>query len=334
MPLGQVHLALIVSDEVANSLLIHLKQNLPSNSRLLIAVSGGLDSIALLSACVELQNEIMCEVAVAHVVHNLRTEAHADANFVESYANSLNLKFYKTELTPPGDSTAENIENWGRRERYKFFKEIREKNNYDWIVTAHHADDVIETFFMRLLANKELKTIEPVDQQRYLLRPILEVFKEDLSLYITDKNLKFVEDASNSENIYTRNKIRNVLLPCIYNNFPESSSKALLFRIKSNNEDMQYFTRLIDPHISELINLDFESKNFLKIFTQRLGELDSALAWRLADSLLKNKLGFNIGRRHSLRVLDFILNNKLGVELPSGISLIRKNSGIKLVHKR
>ncbi len=184
---------------------------------------------------------------------------------------------------------------------------------------------------MRLLANKELKTIDPVDQQRYLLRPILEVFKEDLGLYITDKNLKFVEDASNSENIYTRNKIRNVLLPCIYNNFPESSSKALLFRIKSNNEDMQYFNRLICPHLSELINLEFESKNFLKIFTQKLSELDTALAWRLVDSLLKNKLGFNIGRRHSFRVLDFILNNKLGVELPSGISLIRKNSGIKLV---
>lgn len=179
-----------------------------------LGCSGGLDSRVLLDLLIRLPRDI-CELsAILHVNHNLRASSSRDAEFVKELSSQNKTPFFLLDVCPLNlDVTNES---WGREVRYDFFEECREKLNADFIITAHHLDDEIETFLFKLITgrnNLDLSFINDFDDSRKLIRPFLKFKKTELFQYAKSKNLMYVEDETNYENQAARNIIRNQILP-------------------------------------------------------------------------------------------------------------------------
>ena len=148
------------------------------HASLLVGFSGGVDSVALLHALHELREAMHFKLAACHVDHGFREESASDSTFARNFCETLEVDYYDMKMQPV--PAGENLEAFARRERYKFFEKLRLEHGFDWVLTAHHKDDVLETFFIRFLANKELKNIEHKDTSRGVYRPLLGVMKHEL----------------------------------------------------------------------------------------------------------------------------------------------------------
>lgn len=265
---------------------------------------------------------------MAHVDHGLRMKSKSDAAFVEKLAVKNGLEFFGMQLEKP--EKGENIEAWGRKERYKFFKSVSEKFKFDWVLTAHTANDVAETFLMRLLSNKELNSIEYVDIERKLLRPFLTVSTQEVYKYIRSNKLKFVEDETNKDDKFLRNKIRNKLLPILSKEFDKRITETLSERARDIQEDMKGMNSMFARPLLMINTYDFGSKEWLRAVKVEVEKIPEVLGWRLAESLFRPKLGFNLGRTKSKELLKFLKGELQGVQLPGGISIKPKASGISI----
>lgn len=302
-----------------------LRENLVHKSRYLLAVSGGIDSVALAHACVSLQREFALKLEIAHVDHGLRDSSKADAEFVKSLALQWQLPFHLRSLN--GAPASENIENWGRQERYTFFAELLSNDSFDAILTAHNANDVAETFLMRLLANKELKSIERFEKQRRVLRPFLLVSRTEVESYVAEQKLSFKEDPSNQDQQFLRNKVRHTLIPYLATNFDPRIAEVLSQRAAGTHSDIRFLETLSERALSGL-NDEFGSKGWLKSLRLMLENAPEQLRWRMLDHLFKPKLGFNIGREHSSLLVEFIMGADEGLQLPGGLTLRRRDGGL------
>lgn len=307
------------------------------NMSLLIAYSTGVDSVALLHLVKNLQEELDLKIGIAHVNHGFREESKEEAEFAQNQANlySVNYHFKKLDKMPEG----ENKSHWARRERYNFFKEVRVKAAYDYILTAHHLGDQVETFFVKLLANKELKGIRRVSSESKIFRPLLDFTKKDIINYVKLNNLKYFEDQSNFKSDLVRNRIRNKLLPFISDNFEDSSLESIYNSVKKSFNDYEILENIALSFSNNLTQLEFGSKEWfskLKEILQEIQENDSlrGIEWRVIEDIFKPKIFFNLGRKHSLRVIDFIFKDELAVDLPGNYRLRRKNGGISLTEMK
>ena len=282
---------------------------MPAESRLLLAVSGGIDSIALLHAAVSLRKLMKWELQVAHVDHGLREESGHEARLVSQIASGLGLRFHLRKLEPP---RRENLEAWGRRERYRFFKQILANENLDFVVTAHTADDVAETLLMRLLANKELKSIVSHDLSRRCLRPLLRVPRREVERYAGRHRLVYCQDRSNFDTRLLRNRVRHELLPLIERLFDPRAKEILAYRAQAVAEDIDELYRAIGPSVTKLESMSFGSPKWRRAVGSELSRLGPALRWRLCETLMKPKLGFNLGREASRR-LERVLTTDPGM---------------------
>lgn len=305
-----------------------LKHNIPTNSKLLLAVSGGGDSVALLHGCYSLRKKLQIEIEVAHLDHGLRNSSKRDAEFVKELVLSLGLKYHGKSLKKPENKI--NLEEWGRKERYKFFNSLLEKRGLDFVVTAHTADDVAETFLIRLLSNKELKSIEAIGEQGCRLRPLLMVTKQQIYDYLQREQLSYVEDETNKDTSFLRNRIRHNLIPLLASEYDRRIVETLAERAFNTAEDIAYLYRVIQP-INELISKHtFGNKSWLRTARLELVKLSDVLAWRLVELLFKPKLGFNLGRSHSEAALRVLSGEAVAAQLPTGWRLQLKNGGIAL----
>ena len=185
---------------------------------LIVAVSGGADSVCLLDILHELREEFGIKLIVAHYDHGLRqSEDESETRFVDRLAASMALPFEteKGSLLKAG-STA-SIEEKAREARYKFFEKIRAKSNAQKIATGHTLNDQAETVLMRFLRGSGpsgLAGIPPI-RDDVIIRPLIEVKRKEIESYLKARELTYVTDSSNIETRYLRNKIRLELLPLL-----------------------------------------------------------------------------------------------------------------------
>lgn len=186
----------------------------PAGARLLVAVSGGMDSVAL----ADLLFRAGCTMGLAHVNFRLRAEASdADAALVEAMARQYGLPHFEVcydtmSLLLPGES----VQMAARRLRYGWLEEIRRREGYDYILTAHHAHDNLETMLMRFTQGcglAGLGGIPPANGR--VLRPLLSFTRTAIAEYVAGRELPFREDASNASDYYLRNKIRHRVTPAL-----------------------------------------------------------------------------------------------------------------------
>lgn len=194
----------------------------PRTAKLLIAVSGGMDSMVL----AHLLHSLKYNIALIHVNYRLRgIESELDAKLVMDYAKSKGLKFHILNLQRKLGK--ENLQEKARKIRYEYFEKIKSEFGYDYIVTAHHSDDVLESFFYNLNRGAGLKGLKSIPKVNgSYVRPFLNIDKQSLFKYAILHQLIYRDDQSNFTNVYDRNFIRNEIIPLIESRFPSFKMMA------------------------------------------------------------------------------------------------------------
>ena len=192
---------------------------LSTREKVVVGVSGGADSVALLHILSSLK-DLKLELTAAHLNHGIRgDEADRDADFVKRTAKSLDIPFeYKKVDTQAYKQEKKlSLEDAARELRYQFFNELREKLGATKVATAHTMDDQAETVLMRLLRGSGLRGLSgiPPVSRGYLVRPLLFVSRREIEEYLNSKGIDWVEDSTNTEDRFLRNKIRQNLIPLL-----------------------------------------------------------------------------------------------------------------------
>ncbi|KAA3598388.1 MAG: tRNA lysidine(34) synthetase TilS [Calditrichaeota bacterium] len=215
-----------------------------------IAVSGGIDSVVLLHLS---QKFFITKPCVIHLNHSLRENADSDETFVKGLAEKFGLNFISKKIAVNDFAKKEKIglEEAGRIVRYEFFEEIKRQEKLDFILTAHHLDDSNETFLLKFLLGSGFENLKGIPQKRnFYFRPLLEFQKQDLVDFAKKESLSFVQDETNEESVFFRNKVRNKILPLLQNEIPNFNSQKL-------NELSKNFGEL-NSYIDEKVQEDFE----------------------------------------------------------------------------
>lgn len=181
---------------------------------IVVAVSGGPDSMALLHLLSLLQTEKKIQVVCAHVNHNVRKESEAEKEFVKDFCHKNNILFAYMKIENYGD---DNFHNEARHIRYQFFQKILTKYHARYLFTAHHGDDLMETILMRMVRGSTLKGYggfsKIVDRDSYqIVRPFINLTKQDILKYNEENQIPFVLDSSNDKDVYTRNRFRKYIV--------------------------------------------------------------------------------------------------------------------------
>lgn len=194
--------------------------------RMVLAVSGGADSIALLRGLLDLQETLGIQrnqLVVAHLNHGLRPCAESDANFVAQLCDQFKVEFIgeKVSSTSSPETMSDGIEAWAREVRYRFLKQTAGRVGARYLMTAHTLNDQAETVLFRLLRGTGwrgaagIAAAQAITQDLTLLRPMLSVTRDDVIDYLSGLEQSFVVDPSNSTADFTRNRIRNEIIPLL-----------------------------------------------------------------------------------------------------------------------
>ncbi len=192
---------------------------LQAGDRVVVGVSGGADSVALLHALWELRGELRVSLMVAHLDHGLRPEGEKEAAFVRKMTGKLGAPFHwgKAEVKSHMEESGLSVQEAAREVRYKFLAGVAKKNRASKIALGHTADDQAESVVMRLLrgsGTRGLSGIPPVRDGLYI-RPLIEVWREEVESFLQEKRIPFLTDPSNQSLHYLRNRVRHELLPVL-----------------------------------------------------------------------------------------------------------------------
>ncbi len=238
-----------MSDELfENKVIEFIRRNnlLSKRSRVLVAVSGGIDSIALMNFLYEFRDELDIQLGIAHFNHKLRgLESDEDENFVRGIAAKYNIEFYGG-YWKRDDKLQGSIQMLARKARFQFLNRIADENNYQVIALAHHLDDQAETILMNLMKGYGITAlcgIQPKSDNR--IHPFLSVQKREIEQYAMEKKLDWVLDSSNIEVKYFRNKIRNEVLPTIESVSP-NFVKTLIYLSYEAADIINYIQDIVD----------------------------------------------------------------------------------------
>lgn len=296
---------------------------LKENDRVVVGVSAGPDSMALLYILKELQKEIGYKIIVAHVNHNVRKESVEEAAFLEEYCHSNDLIFESMTIEKYGD---DNFHNEARNIRYNFYRRLIDKYQANYLMTGHHGDDLIETILMRIVRGSTLKGYsgfnDYVDMGGYkIVRPLLHTTKDEIERFNKENNIPYRIDKSNFKNKYTRNRYRKNVLPFL----KEEESNVHEKFIKFSQTLIEY-----DNFIEKMVHMSLSDVyedgvlNIPKFLT-----LDLLLQKRIIDYLLANIYRddlIQIDDRHQNLILNAVNSKKssLKYNLPNDYLVIKE----------
>lgn len=190
---------------------------------ILIGLSGGGDSVCLTHTLFSLCTDMGIKLYTAHLNHGIRgQEAERDEHFAMEFSNALGITCFTEHVNIPeiAKNSGESEETAGRRIRYEFFNRLCKAHNIDFIATAHNRNDNAETLLMNFMRGSSLNGLCGIPYKRgNIIRPLLDVTRDEIEKYCADNLLTYMTDSTNLENDYTRNKIRNILIPLIKNEF-------------------------------------------------------------------------------------------------------------------
>ncbi|WP_291327650.1 tRNA lysidine(34) synthetase TilS [Desulfovibrio sp. UCD-KL4C] len=284
--------------------------NLKSNTnfaskKLLVAVSGGIDSTALLIISTLLAQKCGGRVFCAHVDHNLRDESHEDKEFVETLCSDIGVSCVCKSENVSGYATQNSIglEEAGRILRYDFFNQCMKKFDTSLLLLAHHLGDLGEDVIMRLIRGAgwpALGGMDAYDPDRKLLRPLLTTEKQQLKDLLESINCTWREDKSNSSNEWTRNRVRNRIIPLLREENPNFGTTVS--RLKNQaDQDQDYWKLEIEKCLNKLEK--FESGEILAP-SSLLNKSHSALRCRLFKKIIEM-----LGKGHALADTINLLEN-------------------------
>ena len=313
------------------SILTTLKHRIPKGERILVALSGGKDSSALLHGLLKVRRLLDLHIEACHVDHGLRKESGEDAAFVANECEKLGVICHVAKLGKrPAQS---NMEAWARQERYRVFREVMERESLTLLVTAHNANDVAETLLMRLFANKELTTIEESDQRRRCLRPFLGVSREQIEEFVAEHRIPFVEDPSNRDTTMVRNRIRRRVLPLLEKEFDPSMVWILAERAQTLASDCEALHYVADGSADRIGAVAFNNKVWLERCRKELSTLPYAIKWRVVQLLFTPIFGHTLGEARARALLGVLEGVSTALDLGGG-AVLETGKGIQGINLR
>lgn len=254
--------------------------------KILLTVSGGVDSMVLMSLCVNSGYN----VGIAHCNFSLRgKESDEDEIMVQETARRYGIECYNKRFDTLGemDRTGESMEMAARRLRYEWFHQLCEEHGYTVIAIAHHMDDSIETFFINMLRGTGLRGFTGISKQvGRIVRPLMFATRKEILDYAHSKHIQFREDSSNLSTKYLRNKIRLGIIPRMREITPRFS-----FLMHRNIERLTSAQRFIDNAIDNIYNSIAEIKG--DICTLHIGDIaDSSSREFVIYEILNSRFGF------------------------------------------
>ena len=293
---------------------------LPRGGRVLAAVSGGADSVALLHLLVELQAAGELQVAgVLHFNHQLRgADADADEAFCASLADAHGLAFVsdRADVRAIARAGKRSIEDAARQARYAFFAAAAGRLGAEAVAVGHTRDDQAETFLLRLLRGSGTRGLGGIRPRAGLIiRPLIDVRRLDLREYVAARGLAFREDATNADLSIPRNRVRHELLPYLERSFSPAVVEVLAREAASAREDEEKLNQEAIDLASSIVLTD-AARTAPHVDAEALRTLHPAMAARVAREALSH-LGSNrfIGFEHIQRFLEFAATARDGAAL-------------------
>lgn len=294
-----------------------IKENnlIKDGDSIVVGVSGGPDSITLLDILIKLQEQLKFNIVVAHINHMIRKDAEDDEKYVEKYCKNKNIPFYVKQARVEEIAKNQKIgtEEAGRNLRYEFFNEILKKTKSNKIATAHTKNDNVETVLMNIIrgtGTKGLKGIEIIRDNKYI-RPLLEISRTEIEEYCQKNNLEPRIDTSNMENIYTRNKIRNLLIPYIQKEFNPNIIETIDRLSCISKEENKYFENITKKTYKEIL-LE-ETKNEIVLDLKKFNTLETVIKNRIVLYTINRLFGSSSGiEKIHLQDIIKLCNNNIG----------------------
>lgn len=240
-----------------------------SGDLIVLAVSGGPDSMCMLDVLKSLREKLNFQIVVAHVNHMIRSVADSETKYVERYCDKNGIDCYikKVDVIKLAESQKISTEEAGRNTRYEFFEEVYNKVGATKIAIAHNKNDNVETVLMNIIrgtGTAGLKGIEPIRDNKFI-RPLIETDRQDIEKYCESKNLQPKIDESNFENIYTRNKIRNLLIPYLKKEFNPSIVDSITRLSNLAMQENKYIEMTVQAAYKNIVKQEQEFKIVLDL---------------------------------------------------------------------
>lgn len=221
----------------------------PQQKTYLLAVSGGVDSMVL----ADLFQVSGFNFHIAHINYHLRNEdSNLDQKLVSDFCKQHQIPFHLYDVSQKDNQPENSIQNWARELRYRFFKEIQQKENLDFLVTAHHLNDQLETFIINLSKASGIRGLSGIPQnENGIIRPLLDFSKDEIYEFAKENQIDFREDKSNQKTDYLRNKIRHKIIPeleKINSDFLNNFSKSINYI----NQAKDFINQSVDEKIEIL----------------------------------------------------------------------------------
>jgi tRNA(Ile)-lysidine synthase len=292
--------------------------------KVLLAVSGGIDSVTLLFVLLEIQEKICFELGLAHINHMLRgKESERDEEFIKKLALRLHLQFYikKVDVKKIGLDKGLSIQHAGREARYGFFNQVMTEYGYNKIAIAHTLDDQIETFLLRALKGTGLRGLSSIPIKRdAIIRPFLNTYRADIAKYAGLHGISFVEDSSNNKTVYERNFLRKEIFPVMEKLNPLFKEK-LFFLLK----DLTYINQLFaDKATAFLKKHQGNKEGDICLDIDSLNKIDDETKFRVISDIIASLEPEFVPLREHFRQINNILSAKgpnLVATLPHGIRI-------------
>jgi len=238
---------------------------LGKGDKVLVAVSGGPDSVALLYALWEIRDEFNLDICVAHLNHKLRgRESEEDEKFVKNLASKLNLKFFSKSIDVKKEAKKKklSLEEGARLVRYRYLENLADRIKADKIALGHQADDQAETFLMRLLRGAGGVGLSGIPPKRgKIIRPLIETRREEIEKFLKEKGQSYRTDSSNLLPNYFRNKIRLLLLPMIKKKFNPKIVEVL----NRTSNIISFQQQYVEKNSEEILRLLCKTKKMVRL---------------------------------------------------------------------
>jgi len=310
---------------------------LNQGDHILVALSGGADSMALLHILHRLATDLALSLSVAHLNHGIRGEAaDRDQDFARQAAAALNLPFYTTAVDVPAQArrAGTGLEETARNARHAFLHEVASSCGARRIAVGHHKGDMAEQLLLNLLRGSGLKglgAMNPVTKQG-IIRPLMDCSREELTAWLEADGIGHVIDATNSDTAYTRNRIRHALIPMLEASFNPSTVDTLARTAALLRDEEAWVSDMTEGHYSD--SLVSEEPNHLTLSTEKLTTLHPAARKRVlrraAEALCGSTRALTTAHIHSLEGLMDQGGNGRSVDLSQGLRGTLTRDGVHL----
>ncbi len=299
-----------------------------------VACSGGKDSMCLLNVLYNLKDKLGFELVAINIDHNLRENSKNDSLFVKKYCESKGIKCYaySLDINSLCASNKLGLEQGAREGRYKVFKKLLDKGVVNKIALGHHQSDQAETILLNIFRGAGISGacgMELMREGKYI-RPLLYTPKVEINAYIEQNEIPFVEDESNMQNDFSRNYIRNMILPMVRSRWSNADANICEFGKLCKRDNEYIFNQISDRAMIK------ENDSTVKVYSSYFNDDMSVVSRIIMQALKEINASVDVEKKHLKMIHDLVMSGENGskVNLPNKVIAVKEYNFITFTNKK